>query len=586
MTVSEYIFDFLQKKGVNTVYMVSGSSAMWLTDSLYKNEKLQAVCTHHEQAAAMAADLYGRKNGIPGVAMVTIGPGATNAVTGVAEAYVDSAPLFVISGQASSKLLSYEQETGIRQHGTQSLNLEPIVSSITKYFAAVMSPGEIRYHMERAYFEAMSGRRGPVWIDVPVDIQNRQVPETMTPFFCAENDADEGKKVSDKEMLDVVARISEARRPLLLAGGGVSREAISAITEKLHIPVVTSRMGIDRIVSDSPFYVGRIGAYGQRGAHFAVQQADMIVILGCRLSVSSIGYYPDRFGVNAYKIQVDVDPEELKKSDVPVQKKLCMTADAFVDRLVEMERTECCEWVSYCVSLRDRYPVVMDEYRTLDPLNAYYFTDILSKLAPEEAAVVVDTGSVCNIVSQTWQIKSKQKYFISGGLSCMGFWAGAIGCCEDGTDVIALSGDGSVSMNVQEFATLSYYHLPVKLFVYQNNGYMLIRHNQHNYMDDRFLGVGPESGVQTPDYCKLAAAYGIPCVRISYGDDIEAKIMDVLSTDGPVVCEVMLEQFGPLAPRIASKVMPDGSLKAAEFDDLAPFLKEEEKPVTFESRVD
>ena len=224
---------------------------------------------------------------------------------------------------------------------------------------------------------------------------------------------------------------------------------------------------------------------------------------------------------------------------------------------------------------------MIGEYRYANPLNSYYFTEVLTKNAPDDATIVVDTGSVCNVVSQIWNIKKNQKFFISGGLSCMGFWAGAIGCCDKRNTVIALSGDGSVSMNIQEFATLCYYNLPIKLFVYQNNGYMLIRHNQHNYMDDRFLGVGPDSGVKTPDYCKVAEAYNLPCVRISYGDNLSEKINDVLKMNGPVICEVMLEQFGPMAPRIASKVMPDGSLVAAEFDDMAPFLDEEEKPVGF-----
>ncbi|MEY8392964.1 thiamine pyrophosphate-binding protein [Lachnospiraceae bacterium 45-W7] len=582
MTVSEYIFDFLQKKGVETVYMVSGSSSMWLTDSLYKNKKLHAVCTHHEQAAAMAADLSGRMKGIPGAALVTIGPGATNAITGVAEAYVDSSPLFVISGQASSKLLRYEQESGIRQHGTQSLDLEPLVSSITKYFAAVMNPADIRYHMERAYFEAMDKRRGPVWIDVPVDIQNRQVPENMAAFNSSKNkDTETAENAAEKDIQEILHKISKAERPLLLAGGGISKESVFAITGKLHIPVVTSRMGIDRIVSDSPYYVGRIGAYGQRAAHFAVQQADVLLVIGCRLSVSSIGYYPDRFGAEAYKIQIDIDPKELDKTDVPINKKICMLETEFTDKLLKLETLNCNNWLSYCMSLRAHYPVVEKTYQLCSPLNSYYFTDILSRLAPENAVVVVDTGSVCNVASQTWSVKKEQQYFISGGLSCMGFWAGAIGCCTDGKPVIALSGDGSVSMNVQEFATLRYYNLPVKLFVYQNDGYMLIRHNQHNYMEDRFLGVGPESGVKTPDFCKVAAAYGIPGIQISYGDNIEEKIIETLSFDGPAICQVMLEQFGPLAPRIASKVMPDGSLRAAEFDDLAPFLAENEKPTPF-----
>lgn len=230
------------------------------------------------------------------------------------------------------------------------------------------------------------------------------------------------------------------------------------------------------------------------------------------------------------------------------------------------ERTE---WTRYCRDMREKYPVVLSEYKQSNPLNSYYFTSLLSKEASKDAVITVDTGSVCNVVSQSWHLKKGQRYLISGGLSCMGFWAGAIGAMRP---VIALSGDGSVSMNIQEFATLRHNQLPVKLFVYKNNGYMLIRHNQHNYMNDRFLGVGPDSGVEMPDFCRVARAYDLPAVRIEYGDNISTKIRQVLSMNGPVVCEVILEEFGPIAPRISSRVMPDGSLKAAAYDDLAPFL--------------
>jgi acetolactate synthase-1/2/3 large subunit len=569
VTVSEYIFDFLEKKGVKTVFMVSGSSAMWLTDALKRNEKLSAVCNQHEQASVMSADLYGRLNGIPGVALITIGPGATNAITGVAQAYTDSSPLFVLSGQASSKLLRYEHDTGIRQHGTQSLELEKIVSPITKYFVAVMSPEQIRRHMERAYFEAMDGRRGPVWLDVPVDIQNKQVPADMEGFTPLEHDYDD----IDIERIRELLRAS--KKPLILAGGGASQKEISALSHSLSVPVVTSRMGIGTILSSDPLFVGRPGAYGDRASHFAIQQCDLLFILGCRLSVSTIGYYPDRFGIHAKKVQVDVDSRELAKEDVPVDYKIRNTVGAFVDALRSLPPPDGAEWAAHCAAMRVRYPVVLEEYCRRDPLNAYYFTRELSALVSENTVITVDTGSVCNIVSQTWNLKAGQHYFISGGLSCMGFWAGTVGCAPH--PAVALSGDGACAMNIQEFATLKYYNLPIKLFVYQNNGYLLIRHNQHNYMQDRFLGVGPDSGVQTPDYCRVAEAYGLPHVRIKAGDDIKKKIADVLAMGGPVVCEVMLEEFGEIAPRIASRVMPDGSLKAAEFDDLYPFLEPEAK---------
>ena len=256
MTVSEYIFDFLQQKGTETVFMVSGSSAMWLTDALCRNEKLKAICTHHEQAAVMAADINARLNGGLGAALVTIGPGATNAITGVAQAWTDSSALIVVSGQVNSRLLAYEQETGIRQHGTQSLELGGMVSPITKYFAAVMDPADIRYHMERAYYEAMHGRKGPVWIDVPVDIQNKQIPDTMRGFTPEKETTD----AIDYEKM--AALLDNAKKPLILAGGGAKRKDIETLSHGLHIPVVTSRMGIGCIGSDDPYYVGRPGSNG------------------------------------------------------------------------------------------------------------------------------------------------------------------------------------------------------------------------------------------------------------------------------------------------------------------------------------
>nr|WP_315024625.1 thiamine pyrophosphate-binding protein [uncultured Aminipila sp.] len=582
-TVSEYIFDFLSKKGCKTVFMVSGSSAMWLTDALKRNKEVNVICNHHEQAAAMSADACGRLSAIPGVALVTIGPGATNAITGVAEAYVDSSPMIVLSGQASSKLLKYEIETGIRQHGTQSINLEPIVKPITKYFAAVMEPKDIRYHMEKAYYEAISGRPGPVWIDVPVDVQNKQIPsEDEMEGFQRELNGKKQENISKDRLNTVIALLKKAKKPLILTGYGMRTSgAVSAFREflnKYNIPVVTSRGGIDVIDSCSKLFVGRPGGYGDRSSHFAIQRCDLLIILGSRLSVSTTGYYPEKFGQEATKIMVDIDEKELAKQDVPIDIKLNMDVKEFVSQLSQkIEATNPLanydEWVSECYELREKYPNVIPKYADEKPLNSYYLTSVLTKHAAKDAIVVVDTGSVCNIVSQSWEIKEEQRYLISGGLSCMGFWASAIGASTMAS-VIAITGDGSAQMNIQEFATMKFNNLPIKLFIYNNNGYMLIRHNQHNYMSDRFLGVGPDSGLQTPDFCKVANAYGIKSVRITENDDIHEKIAEVLDSEGPVICEVMVQEFGDIVPRIASKVMPDGSLKAAEFDDLYPFLNE------------
>lgn len=585
MTVSEYIFDFLQKKGLNTVYMVSGSSAMWLTDSLYKNEKLNAVCCHHEQACAMAADAYGRVKGIPGACLVTIGPGATNAVTGVAGAYVDSSPMFVISGQANSRLLKYEIDTGIRQNGTQSINLEPMVSSVTKYFAAVFNPEDIRYHMERAYYEAMSGRKGPVWIDVPVDIQNKQVSDSMVGF---EPDKEiTNSCISASVYNDICQKLSISKKPLILAGGGVRQsnatELLEKICKKFNIPVVLSRGGIDVFPSESALFVGRPGAYGDRASHYAIQNCDFLLILGSRLSISTIGYYPKKFAENAEKYMIDIDQKELDRDDVPVNHKLCVDLSQFLSALLDSsgdyDNFDCnhAEWINELITYNNKYPNVKPAYQDETPLNEYYVTSMISQNVSNECNIVVDTGSVCNIVSQSWYLKKGQRYLISGGLSCMGFWAAAEGAYESGKQLIAITGDGSAQMNIQEFATLKYNNIPLKLFIYNNNGYMLIRHNQHNYMNDRFLGVGPDSGVQTPEFCKVAGAYGLRSYHIETKEELTSLLPEIMALDEPVVIEIMVQEFAPIIPRIASRVMPDGSLKAADFDDLYPFLDEDGK---------
>lgn len=580
MTTSEYIFNFLYEYGCTTVYMVSGSSAMWLTDALQRNKNLNAVCCNHEQAAAMSADGYGRVNDIPGACLVTIGPGATNAITGVAQAYLDSSPMFVISGQANSKLLKYAAETGIRQQGCQSINLEPMVRPITKYFAAVMNADDIPQIMNDAYYAAMEGRRGPVWIDVPIDIQNHQVSEAC--IADAKKRSFTGTPFSSQEVDKVAGLVQGAKKPLILAGYGVrSAKAVSIlgkICELCDIPVVTSRGGVDVMESDSPYYVGRPGSYGDRASHFAIQEADLLLILGSRLSISTIGYYPARFGKNAVKVMVDIDEKELNKEEVPVEYKIKADLSEFLGALYEKLKDKKLlhsDWLNHCADYKKMYPTVAEAYKSEEPLNEYYVTSVISEYAPAFSNIVVDTGSVCNIVSQSWKIKKDQRYLISGGLSCMGFWATAMGAFQKDRTLIAISGDGSTQMNIQEFATIKYYQIPIKLFIYNNNGYMLIRHNQHNYMNDRFLGVGPDSGVQTPDFCKVADAYGIESIRIENTAELKEKVKYVMESAQPVICEIICQEFAPIVPRIASRVMPDGSLKAAEFEDLFPFLNEE-----------
>lgn len=588
MTVSDFIFEYFRRKGTDTVFMVSGSSAMWLTDALARNEKIQKVCNLHEQAAVMAADCYSKVNERLGVALVTVGPGATNAITGVAEAYEDSSSVIVVSGDINSKLLKYEEETGIRQNGTQGVNLRPLVSSITKYFEVISDPKDAIDIVETAYREATTGRLGPVWIDVPVNVQNMQIPDFAEKDFekvlsAAESEEEEKKPVEPEIIEEIIQHLKNASRPLVYAGQGVRAsgacEDLLLFCKKYDVPVVTSRMGIDVISSDSPYFVGRPGAYGNRAAHFALQNCDFLFVLGCRLSVSSIGYYPDRLAEHAWKAQIDIDELELQRTSVPIDLKIHADAHTTLKALLDgTDSLSHTDWRKKCSDWKEKYPAVTQDQRSAEPLNTYYVTEMISRQSADKAAVVVDTGTVCNVVSQSWQVKSGQRYLISGGLSCMGYWAGAIGACagDRRRQVIAITGDGSLQMNIQEFGTLKQYAFPLKLFVYNNNGYLLIKHNQHNYMHDRFLGVNPDSGVYSPDVSAIAEAYGLQHVRIDSHNNIEEQIAQVLETEGPVICEVICDDFQAMMPRLSSKVMPDGSLKASEFDDLFPFLPEEE----------
>ena len=580
MTVAEYVMAFLTRMGISTIYMVSGSSAMWLTDAVYRNDALEAVCCNHEQAAAMAAACYGRSMGIPGACLVTVGPGAMNAMTGVAGAFVDSFPMIVISGETNAKNVKRHRESMIRQAGTQSLNLEPIITPIVKYSATILNPPDIRYHMERACHEASSGRQGPVWINIPVDMQNRQIPteSDMKPYIPEE------KRDDPVHMDEITALLHHARRPLILAGYGVvsakATDLLLRLSQTHEVPVVTSRNAIDAISTDNPLFVGRPGSYGDRASHFAIRYCDFLLILGCRLSASTVGYYPNRFACDAVKVMVDIDQTELDLTDVPIDHKFRCDIRSFLSLMLEQQPTgdkpDRTPWISYNRENKEKYPVVEPSYALENPINSYHFTSRLSSHAPDKAILVVDTGSVCNIVSQAWCLKNGQQFIISGGLSSMGFWAGAIGAAASRRKVLALTGDGSAQMNIQELATIKYNRLPIKLFVFNNHGYLLIRHNQHNYMNDRFLGVGPDSGVMTPDFCAVASAYGLRTVRIDALDSMEARIKEALDGDDPVLCEVMTQSFGTIAPRIASKVMPDGTLKAADFEDLWPFLDDSE----------
>lgn len=585
MNVSEFIFDFFSKKGIDTAFMVTGGQAMWLNDAIGKNGNYDIICTHHEQSAAMSADAYGRIKNKPALALVTAGPGSVNAMNGVVGGYTDSSPMIVVSGQAALSFVQYQEETKIRQHGVQGINIKPLVENVVKYFITIDDAQKTEYYLEKAYHEATSGRPGPVWVDVPLDIQNTQIDLKYMEKYTAEKEP-EGRVSLSQAVKQAYKLLENAKRPVFLVGQGVSlagaREVFYEYVNKVRIPVITARLGIDLIESDNDLYVGRPGNYGERSANLAIQNADVIISVGCRLASSLVGHNPKAFGKHAYLYVVDIDQKELDKPGAKIDYKAKLDCKDFFEKmnskLEEYTLPSYEDWVSLTQKWKANYPVCDPEYKNQKPVNSYYFVDKLSQIAGNDAAIMVDTGSCFHVACQTWKVKKGQKYLTTGGLSSMGYWCAGIGACmaNDKNETIVITGDGSLQMNLQEFATIKHNNLPIKTFVLNNNGYLLIRHTQRNFMEDRFIGESPASGVWCPDTLRIAEAYGIKGIRIESVDEVEEKIKEVLEYDGPVVCEVMTPEWQLLIPRIASDKLPDGTLRSRNYEDMFPYLDPEE----------
>jgi len=586
MNVSDYIINFLTQKKVDTIFMITGGQAMFLNDAVCRSKKIKYICNHHEQAVGMAAEAYGRVSGKLGVALVTAGPASVNVMNGVVGAWVDSSPMLVLSGQSPLTFVQYQQKHKIRQYGIQGINIKPLVESITKFFVTVDDPSLIQYYVQKAYYLALNGRPGPVWLDVPLDIQRMEVPKKMLKEFVPPAHEKFPNTNLKKDSREILNAIIKSKRPIIIAGQGVrlanAATEFQLLVKKLQIPVLTSRLGIDLIESDNKLYVGRPGTYGERAAHFAIQNSDLIVALGSRLSSSTVGHNPKDFGRHAKKIMVDIDTEELNKPGVEIHIKINQNVKNVIKELVKELRSfklpKYDEWIKKCNFWKEKYPVVLPEYKKEKPVNSYYFIDRLSKLTPEKSTILVDTGSCFHVACQTWKVKKNQRFMTTGGISTMGYWVAGIGAhmALKNHQTIIITGDGSMQFNIQELATIKQNKMPVKIFIFNNNGYLLIRHTQANYMNKRLIGVDEKSGLWCPDALKIAASYEIKGVRINSVTEVDRKIKEVLAYKGPVVCDVMTPEWQPLIPRSASVKGKDGALIAKPFEDMFPFLDKEE----------
>jgi acetolactate synthase I/II/III large subunit len=583
MRVADYITRSLYDAGGDCVFLITGGMIMHLTDALLQHDKQKFVCCHHEQAAVMAADAYGRSTGKLGVAYVTAGPGALNTLTGVVGAYVDSAPCIVVAGQSKVALAKL---TGPRQSQLQGFETLPIFKNVTKYAVMLDDLSRVRYEVEKCIHLAKEARVGPVWIECPVDIQGATFDPDEFEGYTPPAPDNVSKKHLAEQVAMVVESLKSSQRPCMLVGAGVrladAIDEFHQFVDKVKIPVMTSRLGMDLIDHDNPYFIGRPGTYGDRPSNFTVQNCDLLIDVGCRLAIGLVSYDYQNFAMNAKKIMVDIDEKELNKPSVIPD--LAIKADAKdffreLNRALEEYTFPQGEWIRRTQGWKQTYPVDLPEYSNeKEGVNSYHFYHVLSQKAPSDALFLVDTGSCFHAYAQAFKVKFGQRHLITGGLSTMGYMPGSIGMAAafPNRDVYCITGDGSLQMNIQELQTIVHNRLPVKLIVLNNNGYLLIRLTQNNFLGGRHIGTDKDTGVSFPDLSKLADAYGMKYMRIDRTEGLESSIMPIFSEEGPMICEVMSPTNQILIPRIASKKLDNGSMVSMPYDDMFPFLPREE----------
>lgn len=584
--LSHFVADFLYKQGISHVFGVTGGAVAHLFDSISHQGKIQAIFHHHEQAAAFAAQAYARINNQLGCAFVTTGPGGTNAITGVCAAWLDSIPCIYISGQ--TRLQHTSQGKGVRQVGTQELDISSLVAPITKKAVMVRDPQMIQCILEEAVFLAQHGRPGPVWIDIPLDIQWAMIDPTKLAHFVPP----EEKIVSQNFADQIYELINEAKRPLVLLGHGVrlakAEELASKWIHSMQIPFVATWNASDMIASSDELNIGRPGLFGQRGANLAVQNCDLLIVLGSHLCSSITGTLFNAFARAAKIILVNIDKNELAHRTVPVELSIHADVGVVLEQLCHSIRPsthylgfkEKCSFYKKAFNgvARDiaYYGCSSNEKRS----NPYLFLDILSETMSSKDLIVVDGGgTIVQIAFQALKTKSGQRLIIDAGLCAMGSGLPqSIGAyfAHQG-NVICLCGDGSLQFNVHELQTIAHHNLPVKLFVFNNDGYLSIRHTQKGFLDSNYYGSSPEGGVSLPDTLKIAEAYGIQAIRMSDPDQRTGEIVQsILRRPGPFICEVMVPKDLSVAPKQGFRKNKNGTFSPAPLEEMHPLLSEAE----------
>ena len=583
MKVSDFIFDYIASLGVKHVFYLPGGGAMHLDDSLGHHKDLIPICMLHEQPCSIAAEAYARISENFGVSVVTSGPGATNAITGLAGAWLDATPVIFLSGQAKRADLVNGQ--GIRQFGIQEIGIIDIVKPITKYAVQVRDENDILYELEKATVFAKEGKPGPVWLDIPLDIQASQVnPDElrhydgkMPEFLC-----------SDDEAVKTIELLNKAERPLVLLGHGIrlakAIPEMKELIEKLQIPVMTTWNGVDLIEDDNPLFFGRPGAVGHRHANFIQQNADFVLTIGTRLNLLSTGYDFDSFLRNAMHVMVEIDENEMKKCSVHPALSIHADAKSFLQKmlahkdLIEDKQRE--NWWKYCLEMKRKYPLFIKEQTPEgEGVNTYSLVNSLtSKMTGDDIFQFSSSGTGVDISMYGFRIKKGQRAFLTKGLASMGFDLSAcIGSClaSGKRRTVCITGDGGFMMNVQELATLSSLDLPIKLFILCNEGYGMIYNSQFGNFK-RLTGCTKDSGLGMPNLKDIVESFKVKCFTIDSEAELGQSIDDVLSYNGPAVCCVKVYIGQKILPRQTNYMKADGQMASRPLEDMSPLLDREE----------
>lgn len=589
MRVSDYIFKRLKEKyGVDRVFMITGGGAMHLNDAVLQSG-LAYTCCHHEQACAIAAEGYVRSGKRLGVVNVTTGPGGLNTLTGVMGEWTDSVPVLYISGQVKqSTTIAACPDLPLRQLGDQEVDIISVVKPLTKYAKQIRSVKEVRKVLDTAVYTALSGRPGPVWIDVPMDVQGADMEGVeLEEFPQSEIDRLTAKKYPDaKDVEAVVEMFRHAKRPVVIAGHGIriagGQDLLRKLVEKYFIPVVTTFNGMDLLEDDHPCFVGRIGTSGSRAGNFTLQNADMVLCVGSRNNIRQTSYNYEYFARGGNLVCVDVDSAEFRKPTVKPVLGIESDAACFLEALMRAmpDGLDFSEYRAWALALKARYPKVLPRYvEWKDKVHPYYFMEKLSETAPDNALFVGGNGTACIVTFQAFKVKKGQRYFWNSGCATMGYDLPAgLGAAYGAPDrpLFVLGGEGSMMMNLQELATIAGNRIPAKIFLLNNNGYISIRQTQDNFFAGRHIGLNAASGVYFPEFERVAKAFGLPYLSIRSNGEIEERVKEMMEMPGPVFCEVLLTENYIFEPKTSSERKPDGRIVSKPLEDLYPFLPREE----------